>query len=233
MHRRGRFLQVIGWCDLKELVLLQMILILKIVLQGLTCLVALLIANLDYLWHDKRTLKFKKTRRYLYIALFLSFSVSIFVTYQDDQEKKREIAELTSKLDEITNELTGGDTYAYFMADPSTGAGDPPTYPLTLWVKGKHPMRNAVAQIQTVYDDPAKQLQSRRIIPLGDGTLSPGFYPMENNFRVPVGQHIITIESRRGRLNELLVLSMSNGDLQQTGDVFRDGKKLHTIGDPY
>ncbi len=207
--------------------------ILKIVLQGLTCLVALLIANLDYLWHDKRTLKFKKTRRYLYIALCLSLSVSIFVTIQDDQEKKREIEQLTSKLDGITNEFTGGDTYAYFMAVPNMGEGDPPTYPLTLWVKGKYPMRNVVAQIQTVYDDPAKQFQSMRNIPLGDGTLLPGLRGIHNNFRVPIGRHIITIWSRRGLLNQSLVLSMSNGDLQQIGDVFGDGKKLHEIGKPY
>jgi hypothetical protein len=118
------------------------------------------------------------------------------------------------------------------MAVPNMGEGDPPTYPLTLWVKGKYPMRNVVAEIQTVYDDPAKQLQSMRTIPLGDGTLRPGLYRIDN-VRVPIGKHIITIESRRGRSNESLVLSMSNGNLQQTGDVFRDGKKLHTIGDPY
>src|SRR6266511_5134627 len=152
--------------------------ILKIVLQFLTFLVALLISNLDYLWRDKRTLKFKKTRRYLYIVLCLSFSVSIFVTIQDDQEKKREIGELTSKLDEITNELTGGDTYAYFMAIPNEGEGDPPTYPLTLWVKGKYPMQKIVAQIETVYDDPDKQLHTRRNIPLGDGTFRPGIHPI-------------------------------------------------------
>jgi hypothetical protein len=207
--------------------------ILKIVLQCSTYLAALLIAILDYTWHDKRTIKFKKTRSALYLLLFLLLTVNIFVIIQDDQEKKREIKELTNKLDNITNEFTGGDTYAYFMAIPNMGEGDPPTYPLTLWVNGKYPMRNVVAQIQTVYDDPVTQLQSMRNIPLGDGTLLPGLYPINNNFRIPIGKHFIRIESRRGWLNESLVLSISNGNLQQTGDVFGDGKKLHSIGDPY
>jgi len=210
---------------------------LKIVLQGLTYLAALLIAILDYKRQDKRTIKFKKRRSALFIVLFLLLTANIVITIQDDQEKKREIGQLTSKLDEITNELTGGDTYAYFMAIPNEGEGDPPTYPLTLWVKGKYPMQKIVAQIETVYDDPDKQLQSRRNIPLGDGTFRPGIHPIDIKFRVPIGKHIIKVESRvewrRGGINELLVLSMSNGDLQQTGDVFRDGKKLHDIAKPY
>jgi hypothetical protein len=94
-------------------------------------------------------------------------------------------------------------------------------------------MRNVVAQIQTVYDDPTKQFQSMRHIPVGDETLLPGLRSIPHNFRVPLGRHIITIWSRRGLLNQSLVLSMSNGDLQQTGDVFGDGKKLHEIGKPY
>jgi hypothetical protein len=205
----------------------------KIVLQILNILVAVLIANLDYLWRDKRTSKFKNTRFLLYIVLSILLVVNIYITINDDLEKKQEIANLTRKLDDITNEFTGGNTYAYFMAVPNMREGDPPTYPLTLWVKGKHPMRNVVAQIQTVYDDPTKQFQSMRNIPLGDGTLLPGLHSIHNSFRVPIGKHIITIWSRRGLLNQSLVLSMSNGDLQQIGDVFGDGKKLHEIGKPY
>ncbi len=206
---------------------------LKIVLQGLTYLAALLIAILDYKRQDKRTIKFKKRRSALFIVLFLLLTANIVITIQDDQEKKREIGQLTSKLDEITNELTGGDTYAYFMAVPNMGEGDPATYPLTLWVKGKYPMRMAVAQIQTVYDDAAKQFQSIRNIPLGDGTLPIGIHRIDDNFRVPIGKHIITISSRRSLLNESLELSMFNGVLQQSGDIFRDGKKLHDIAKPY
>jgi hypothetical protein len=207
-------------------------LILKIVLQIISVLSTWVIARLDYSWYDKETLEFKKGRLGLFIILLILSLLSITVTIQDDQEKKREIKELTDKLDNITNEFTGGDTYAYFTAVPNMGEGDPPTYPLTVWVKGKYPMRNAVAEIQTVYDDLTKQLQSRRKIPLGDGTLLPGLYGIPNDFRVPIGKHIITIWSRRGLTNQVLVLSMSNGELQQTGDVFGDGKKLHDIAKP-
>jgi hypothetical protein len=47
------------------------------------------------------------------VALFLSLSVSIFVTIQDDREKKQEIVLLTCKLEKITNQFTGGDSYPY------------------------------------------------------------------------------------------------------------------------
>jgi hypothetical protein len=208
-------------------------LILKIALQIFSVLSTWVIARLDYSWYDKETSEFKKGRLGLFIVLLILSLLNITVTVHDDLEKKQEIKELTDKLDNITNEFTGGDTYAYFMAVPNMGEGDPPTYPLTLWVKGKYPMRNVVAQIQTVYDDPVKQFQSMRNIPLGDGTLLPGLYGMPNNFRVPIGRHIITIWSRRGLLNQSLVLSMSQGDLQQTGDVFGDGKNLHEVGKPY
>jgi hypothetical protein len=201
-----------------------------IILQGLIYLVGLLIALLDYTWRDKRTRIFKRTRLTLYLVLFLSLVVNTFVTVQDHLENQREKKELTNKLDNITGEFTGGDTYCYFTAVPNMGKGDPPTYPLTLWVNGKYPMRNVVAQIQTVYDDVTKQIQSMRSIPVGDGTLLPGLYSVNNfNFRVPIGKHIITIESRRGRLTESLELSMSNGTLQQSGEVWGDGKKLHVI----
>ena len=93
-------------------------------------------------------------------------------------------------------------------------------------------MRNTVVQIQTVDDDIAKQLQSMHNIPLGDGTLLPGMHPIGNNFRVPIGKHIITISSRRGLVTETLVLSVSNGDLMQTGEVWGNGKKLEDIAKP-
>ena len=92
----------------------------KIVLQILNVLVAVLIANLDYLWHDKRTLKFKKTRFFLYIALSILLGINIYVTITDDRNNKREIAardikitELTVKVEDIKDELIGGDSFCY------------------------------------------------------------------------------------------------------------------------
>jgi hypothetical protein len=208
-------------------------LIVKVVVQIVSVLSTWVIARLDYSY-GKETPEFKKGRFGLFTLLLIILLLNVIVTIQDDQEKQREIKELTSKLENITHELTGGDTYAYFMAVPDMGEGDPPTYPLSVSVKGQYPMQNVVAQIQTSYDDPAKQFQSMRTIPLGDGTLPPGVYSIQTNFRVPIGKHIITVRSRSGKqTTQSLVLSASNGVVQQTGDVFRDGKKLRDIPSPY
>ena len=205
-------------------------LILKVVLQIVSMLSTWVIARLDYTY-GKGTPEFNKGRFGLFTIFLILLFLNVFITIQDHKEKEREIRELTSKLDAMTNELTGGDTFAYFMAIPNLGEGDPPTYPLTLSVKGKYPMRKVAAQIQTVYDDPTKQVQSMRPIPIpsGDGTILPGIYMIPNSFRIPIGRHIITMWSRRGLTTQELVLSMSNGTLQQSGDVFGDGKKIHDI----
>jgi hypothetical protein len=83
---------------------------------------------------------------------------------------------------ETIDRLTGGDSFCYFTVAPNMGSGDPITYPLSVWVKGKYPMRNVVAEIQTV--SPGKdtesldrQMQSMHTLPLGDGTLLPGVHP--------------------------------------------------------
>ena len=100
-------------------------LILKIALQIFSVLSTWVIARLDYSWYDKETSEFKKGRLGLFIVLLILSLLNITVTVHDDLEKKQEIKELTDKLDNITNEFTGGDTYAYFMAVPNMGEGDP------------------------------------------------------------------------------------------------------------
>ncbi len=85
----------------------------KAVLQVLAALVTGLIALLDYKWWDKRTLKFRRARGSLFLLILVLLFVSILVTIQDEQKKDREIEDLTNRLDEITKQLTGGDSYCY------------------------------------------------------------------------------------------------------------------------
>lgn len=85
----------------------------KVVLQVLAALVTGLIALLDYKRYDKRTLKFKRARGSLFLLILVLLLVSILVTIQDEQKKEREIEDLTDRLDEITKQLTGGDSYCY------------------------------------------------------------------------------------------------------------------------
>jgi hypothetical protein len=87
----------------------------KVVLQVLAALVTLLIAILDYKWLNEHTLKFRRARGLLLLFILVLLAVSVFVTIQDDQEKEREKEDLTHRLDEITKQLTGGDSYCYIQ----------------------------------------------------------------------------------------------------------------------
>lgn len=78
----------------------------KIVLQIIAVLTAILIANLDYLWHDKRTRKFKHTRLFLYLLATITLIVSVVVTIQDDRQHEREVQQLTSALDNLQKETS-------------------------------------------------------------------------------------------------------------------------------
>jgi hypothetical protein len=87
----------------------------KIIFQVLAVLTALLIAQLDYFWYDRRTLKFKRARIALFAVSLLLLLVSLVITIQDEQDNEREITELHGRLDTITNQLTGGDSYSYIQ----------------------------------------------------------------------------------------------------------------------
>src|SRR5262245_57240090 len=99
-----------------------MMLFLKIIVQIFSMLTTWVIARLDYTWYDKGTLEFKKGRLALFITLSILLFLSIAVIILDDREKKGEIeqgnskiTELTTKLKDVTNELTGGDSFCYFV----------------------------------------------------------------------------------------------------------------------
>ena len=78
----------------------------KIALQLIAVLTAIFIANLDYLWHDKSTLKFKRTRLFLYFLAGITLILSVVVTIQDDRQHKDEINQLTSSLCELKKETS-------------------------------------------------------------------------------------------------------------------------------
>ncbi len=77
----------------------------KIALQLLTVFVAVLVVILDYLWRDKRTIIFKRTRRILFVIIFLSLPVSIVVIIHDDQSHKTEVKELNEQIDSLKIEI--------------------------------------------------------------------------------------------------------------------------------
>ena len=83
-------------------------LIWKVLLQILAVVLALLVTNLDYIWHDKRTLKFKRTRLALYVFSGAFLIISIVVTVQSERKADRESQELRVKLGELTHETQAG-----------------------------------------------------------------------------------------------------------------------------
>ena len=73
----------------------------KLLLQMTAVLMAVLPAILDYTWHDKRTVKFKRTRLALYLLCFFALIVSAVVTVQDERMNERQVQELTTRLDDL------------------------------------------------------------------------------------------------------------------------------------
>ncbi len=78
----------------------------KILLQILAVSTAILVSNLDYVWHDKRTRKFKTMRVFLYFLTCITVILSVIVTVQDDQQQRQDLQQLTSALDNLQKETS-------------------------------------------------------------------------------------------------------------------------------
>ncbi|PYJ65407.1 MAG: hypothetical protein DME76_18275 [Verrucomicrobia bacterium] len=169
----------------------------------------------------------RKSTKILWICVFLGltgFEINTLYKTRDSQNQE---------FKELIGQLTGGDSFCYFTVAPNEGFGTPITYPLSVWVKGKYPMRNVVAEIQLVYTGQdaqslERQRRSMHTLPLGNGTLLPGVHPV--NERLPLGRHIITVWSATGHLiTETLELKMVNDQFVQEIDVWSEGKRLIAV----
>jgi len=145
----------------------------------------------------------------------------------DRSEHEKEFQSMVAKMSDTLGQLTGGDTYCYFMVAPNLGSGNPVTYPLSVWVRGKYPMRSASSQIQTLLNRNQVQMIS---LPLGDGTLLPGVRSI--GYSIGLGRHSISTWSvSGGPINEIIDLSIdSHGALDQEIEVWGDGKQLFKEG---
>lgn len=87
---------------------------LKIFVQLITGISGLLAILLDYKWHDKRKKIFKTLRNVLIFLTIISLAIGIYITINDDNEKKIEIKSLKENLDTARNTLSyikaNGDT---------------------------------------------------------------------------------------------------------------------------
>lgn len=75
-------------------------------LQIIAVSTAILVSNLDYVWHDKRTRKFKSMRLFLYLLTVITLILSIVVSIQDDKQHKNEIKQLTFALDTLQKQTS-------------------------------------------------------------------------------------------------------------------------------
>lgn len=62
---------------------------LKIIIQVVSVGVAVLVARLDYVTHDKRTREFKSGRFWLYVLLIVLLVGNILIIWHDDTESLR------------------------------------------------------------------------------------------------------------------------------------------------
>ncbi len=130
--------------------------------------------------------------------------------------------------------VTGGKTFAQFGVIPNMGSGNPITYPLTVDVVGKYPIRSMNAEIQKIEPqrDSAsifRQMQSMHALPIS-GDVIPG--PRLVNERLGLGKYGIGIWTANGVISEDLELRLDeNGQLKESYEVKRDGKTLSKVTD--
>ena len=96
----------------------------KIFIQIVSVAVAVQVARLDYVTHDKRTRGFKSGRSWLWAVLSVLVVGNTFIIWKDNSDRVRENNELKTQLIELKDELdstkktvTGGNNFPYVMID--------------------------------------------------------------------------------------------------------------------
>lgn len=77
----------------------------KVILQILAVGLAILVNYLDYLWHDKRTRRFKLGRRTLFMMSFVFLIGSVLVTVNDEYTKRLEAQEAAKREASLERQL--------------------------------------------------------------------------------------------------------------------------------
>jgi hypothetical protein len=136
---------------------------------------------------------------------------------------------IASLAKQSVSELTGGDTFPYFVAVPNAGSGNPTTFPLMVFVRGKCPMREVSTAVQRSGQFAISENLTQPLLPL-PSTLLPGVSPV--NYRVGFGRYSFqTWCVGGGPINEVLDMQASNdGQLHQEVEVWGWGKRLYKEG---
>ena len=84
----------------------------RIVLQILAVALALVVALLDYQWHDKRTKRFRLARRGLLVLSVLFLIAAVAQTILEDRERRRETSDLQARLSRLQASADNSDSAA-------------------------------------------------------------------------------------------------------------------------
>src|SRR6266536_4419048 len=92
----------------------------KLLPQMLTVLVTAIVAVLDYVWHDKRTKKFRTTMVWLFLSIVLLMAVSIIEVLKGERADVHEKEALRSQLALIKNSIESAKPYFDLYINDST-----------------------------------------------------------------------------------------------------------------
>jgi hypothetical protein len=223
-----------------------MLLLLKVILQITAVGLAVLVGALDYVWHDKRTRRFKHTRKLLFVFVAIFLFTSVLVTVFDDLENNRKEAELRGQLVAVQeqndslqkqqqftlNNVTGGDSFCYikFILGKSNRAG--------MWLvsRGEYPLYGVHGRIWNPDDNFIFQentnegiLMKRKKddITFGPIDLPPNRVATLTPINLPVTDKeeqriIVNFSARNGVFREVLRLRRINGEWKGAFKVYRD-----------
>jgi hypothetical protein len=122
---------------------------LKLSLQILAIIIALLINFLDY-DDPAKSSRFKNARKLLLAFTIIFLIVSLLVTYSDEQTKQKEADDLKTQLstlkeqsETLKHSVTGGDSFCYLQFESNNN----PTRGILLMHKGKYPLYDIQVRI--------------------------------------------------------------------------------------
>jgi len=139
---------------------------------------------------------------------------------QHFDETLRHFERLGRLSTESIEELTGGDSWVWFLVVPNLPNGNPPTYELSMRVEGKHPLHDVTAGLRI--DSPGGVIINAQgsVLKRGEATHAFDMVSLLNNtptlllghsgptgVRVGLGKYYVFIYARNGYMGETLELA--------------------------
>jgi hypothetical protein len=161
-----------------------------------------------------------KRLSYLFLALgVLGVFLTILMSYRASVSQK-----------EVVEQITGGDSYAWVMAAPTTVLPDA-QFPLTVLAEGKYPVYDVTLRVMRIIRREGQPDEAEfREVAVGNVTTNAtkfvdGLLPP---IQGQLNEYRIEILARNGRTFEVIKIDTSKG-WSMHGEVTRDDKTLKTF----